>query len=571
MSITAGRPSGYHRYQNEWDKCIILPKDELEAMVLKAQQGCSKSLDAVVKSCTQLVIPVAKYYYKYKRGRTLDILDYIQAGNEGLITAVYKCRFDKGGTFISYAVWYIRAGVMKCFSEMDFIKTNSVNKKDEEGERPTPIPVLLLEDILPQKIVIDEKETYFDITASEETADHIVRLDYRKDFDSLLTCLNERQRAVIKLRYFNEMEVCDIAEQFGLSSARIWQMLHKAIEKLREESLLLQRLREERLFINQTINERNWDELLDEAKQIVINAKANAERKSLRELEMANLKKEEAKYKHLNLAEKIAFGIEDAEVMRNRERIKRERKWEEAENKRLSFVTGKRQKDDEKYLYKDKRDPIKPIDIISALPEKSPARIKYDQKILDRDKLRNEQARIKEEEKWNEMESKRLQAVAEKQEPTTKTVWANMFPNNTVNPMDVNAVARKALLAYAKENNIGVTKIAIKIAYDVKSKQLEYYLYVDGQQIEKLQFSRDILKQQKKDKYRRKELLNSIMLSGFQGKAPFFHTFAKEFQRDWKEIAIFVTTVNEETASPVFLLYDDYRFLRQLFLEKGFV
>src|SRR5690625_943995 len=79
---------------------LITPEEEIE-YGRRAQAGDEEAVQRLVRANLRFVISVAKKY----QNRGVSLIDLIQEGNVGLVTAARKFDPDQGVKFISYAVW----------------------------------------------------------------------------------------------------------------------------------------------------------------------------------------------------------------------------------------------------------------------------------------------------------------------------------------------------------------------------------------------------------------------------------------------------------------------------------
>src|SRR5262249_61715465 len=73
----------------------------------KAFKGSIAAQERLARHNVRFVVSVAKKF----QNRGVPLVDLIGEGNLGLMTAARKFDPDRGGKFISYAVWWIRQAV----------------------------------------------------------------------------------------------------------------------------------------------------------------------------------------------------------------------------------------------------------------------------------------------------------------------------------------------------------------------------------------------------------------------------------------------------------------------------
>lgn len=79
------------------------PEEEVKAFE-RLYAGDDKALDEIVARNQRWVYSVAKEFARDE----IEVMDYVQEGNIGLLKAIEKYDLSKGLKFITYAVWYMR-------------------------------------------------------------------------------------------------------------------------------------------------------------------------------------------------------------------------------------------------------------------------------------------------------------------------------------------------------------------------------------------------------------------------------------------------------------------------------
>ncbi|WP_411876356.1 RNA polymerase sigma factor RpoD/SigA [Vulcanococcus limneticus] len=78
----------------------------------------ARARNRMVSANLPLVVMICRRYQNRIGNLQLEMLDLLQAGNLGLVTAVEKFDPSKGYKFSTYAFWWIRHGVRHCIHEL---------------------------------------------------------------------------------------------------------------------------------------------------------------------------------------------------------------------------------------------------------------------------------------------------------------------------------------------------------------------------------------------------------------------------------------------------------------------
>ena len=263
MPVGAGEDMS--QYLQDIRQFPLLSQQEEQQLAKRCAAGDEDAIRQMVNSNLRLVVSVAKGYI----GRGAPLLDMIQEGSIGLVTAARKFDPEMDCRFSTYATNWIRQGVSRCVMEHAGLirvprhtaekikKLMKIRQELQQSGSPadlealasaSEIPLKKVEELmqmLPQIQSLDATEEdgawlglFLEDTQTPEPQEELIRQEMKQILDQLLGQLTQRQQQVLRMHYgLDGGECCSlgkIGEALGISKERARQIEREAVDKLQK-------------------------------------------------------------------------------------------------------------------------------------------------------------------------------------------------------------------------------------------------------------------------------------------------------------------------------------------------
>ena len=239
---------------------------DMTDLIRRAQEGDKTARDTMISENLGLVHSIVRRF----ENRGCDREELFQTGCIGLIKAIEKFDLSLQLAFSTYAVPMIMGEIRRFLRDDGMVKVSRTLKEhgykiskarelltNELGREPSILEIESLTELSREEIVLameanrDVESIYQPVVGTE--GDEILLVDQLGNTNNvyeepeketvlnellvaqLMESLEEKERQVIKLRYFENKTQCEVAVLMGMSQVQISRLERKILLRLREQ------------------------------------------------------------------------------------------------------------------------------------------------------------------------------------------------------------------------------------------------------------------------------------------------------------------------------------------------
>lgn len=210
----------FERYLCDIARHPMLSREEEAQLARRARAGDIAARQRLVSANLRFVVSVARRY----RHSGVPLADLVNEGNLGLLRAAERFDESHGVRFVSYAIWWIRQGMMRAIARDAELNGEHGVRRLSLDEPMNGGRTTALQELVPDR-------------GSEAPEERVLRTGMRDAVDSSLTDLPEREQMVLRLYYGLDgtppYTLEEVGEHLGVTRERARQMKERALARLR--------------------------------------------------------------------------------------------------------------------------------------------------------------------------------------------------------------------------------------------------------------------------------------------------------------------------------------------------
>ncbi|WP_457641156.1 sigma-70 family RNA polymerase sigma factor [Persephonella sp.] len=199
-----------------------------------------KNKEQIVLENLSLVKKVAgKIYHRLPKGE-IEFDDLVNTGIIGLMKAID--RYDKEkAKFSTYAYIKIRGEILDYLRSLDIVPRTVRDKikKEKTSEAEEPLPLSTSAVMVSIEKALSTKDESFKIVDTlvskrETPEEEVIKEDLRDKLVEVVNRLSEKEKRVLQMLYFEELDFKTVAAELNISVSRVSQIKSEALKKLKE-------------------------------------------------------------------------------------------------------------------------------------------------------------------------------------------------------------------------------------------------------------------------------------------------------------------------------------------------
>ena len=201
-------------------------------IVMSSQQDVKQKIN--LRDYKALIETIAKVeYQKFSNSHLIDLPELINIGNHTLYI-LFKNHSPESfnNTYLSTAIkWAIRNEVRRRYKWYSLKNKKQQNLEEEDSN--------IREEVYKTILSIDEMqdaEVPTQIKAEDKTPEECIELsELKAEIIESMKKLPQRERELIEYKFFKDMKLREIAEEFNISQSRISRIIQSGLDKIKRD------------------------------------------------------------------------------------------------------------------------------------------------------------------------------------------------------------------------------------------------------------------------------------------------------------------------------------------------